>query len=324
MIPETKVIAVRKALQAAFGVSEYEDIRMLTAGLSPDLIFRIVVKGKSYLLRVINRTDNSYVPRHFAGMKAGAEIGIAPLIRYSSIDDRILITDFIEAQPFPLDKAKILLADTLRQLHALPPIPRTVNWLNFVEGYVRKIQDAKILPESVTGDIFQLYKQLTDVYPQDQDLVFCHNDLKPENIVFDGKKAWLVDWEAAFLNDRYLDLAVVANFVVKNDRDEEEYLQAYFGEPAGEYRKARFFLMRQIAHMSYFSFIMMLASKGKPVDPISEEIDFRDYHNRMWAGEITLVSDEERIRYARVHMEQALLNMRSKRFEDSLDIVSKI
>ncbi len=322
MIPETKVIAVKKALQEAFGVDEYEDIRKLTAGLSPDLIFRIVVNGKPYLLRVITRPATDYEPRHFACMKAGAEIGIAPRIRYMSVPDRILITDFIEARPFPLNKAKTLMADTIRRLHELPPFPRVVNWLDYANGSVLRIQEAKILPESATGEIFRLYKRLMDVYPRDQDLVSSHNDLKPENYIFDGEKPWLVDWEAAFLNDRYMDLSVVANFVVKNDQDEAEYLQAYFGKPADEYIRARFFLMRQAVHMAYFSFIMMLASIGKPVDPGNEKIDFRDYHDRMWAGEIILFSDEDRIRYARVHMEQALKNMQTKRFEDSLKIVS--
>lgn len=35
--------------------------------------------------------------------------------------------------------------------------------------------------------------------------------MKPENILFDGVRSRLVDWEAASLNDRYTDLAVVAN-----------------------------------------------------------------------------------------------------------------
>ena len=35
MIPEEKKDAVSRALQNAFGVSEYDDIRQLTAGLSP-------------------------------------------------------------------------------------------------------------------------------------------------------------------------------------------------------------------------------------------------------------------------------------------------
>jgi hypothetical protein len=51
-------------------------------------------------------------------------------------------------------------------------------------------------------------------------------------------------------------------------------------------------------------------------------VDFRDYHDRMWAGGISLVSNEERLLYARIHMEQALQNMQTRRFEDSLRIVA--
>jgi hypothetical protein len=57
MIPENKKKAVSSALQSTFGVSEFEDIRQLHEGLSSALIFRIVVKGKPYLLRVVTRTD---------------------------------------------------------------------------------------------------------------------------------------------------------------------------------------------------------------------------------------------------------------------------
>ena len=42
-----------------------------------------------------------------------------------------------------------------------------------------------------------------------------HNDpFKPDNMLFEGNRLWLVDWEAAFQNDRYADLAVVANMIV--------------------------------------------------------------------------------------------------------------
>jgi len=44
MIPEVKQSAVRHALHAAFGVNEYEDIRLLTGGLSTALAFKILVR----------------------------------------------------------------------------------------------------------------------------------------------------------------------------------------------------------------------------------------------------------------------------------------
>jgi hypothetical protein len=42
MIPERKLIAVKNALQVTFGVSEFEDISMLTTGLTSALVFRCV------------------------------------------------------------------------------------------------------------------------------------------------------------------------------------------------------------------------------------------------------------------------------------------
>ena len=125
MIPETKLNAVKHALQATFGVSESEDIRILTAGLISALVFRIVVQGNPYLLRIITRTDAMGDPTNqFANMKVAAEAGLAPRIWYMSIEDRISITDFVQARQFPVSEAKTKLPELLRRLHSLPPTNR--------------------------------------------------------------------------------------------------------------------------------------------------------------------------------------------------------
>jgi len=152
--------------------------------------------------------------------------------------------------------------------------------------------------------------------------VSCHNDLKPENILFDGNHAWLVDWEAAFSNDRYVDLAVVANFVVTNDAEEETYLRTYFGEAVSEYRRARFYLMRQLLHMFYPAFLMVLNLKGKSIESKAKPPDFREFHDRVRAGEIDLAGDDRKLEYAKVHMNQLLQNGRTVRFQEALRIVS--
>ncbi len=329
MIPEEKNAAVTRGLKEAFGVTEFEDIRKLTAGMSTTHVFRIVVAGHSYLLRLIMNTNTASGPgqgdqtRHFACMRIGAEAKLAPRVWYTSIEDRVSITDFVEAQSFPRTEAAVRLPDTLRALHALPPFPRTVNYLDAVDGFVRKFQTAKILPESETEELFQWYARLASVYPRnDSQMVSSHNDLKPENILFDGTRVWLVDWEAAFLNDKYFDLAVVANFVVTNDAEEETYLATYFGEAPGEYRSARFYLMRQIVHMAYAAVFMLLGSRGQAIEPNTKTRDFRDFHNRIWAGEISLASDEAKLQYARVHLNRLEQNMREARAQEALRIVS--
>jgi thiamine kinase-like enzyme len=325
MIPEAKKTAVKNALQLTFGVNEFEDIRQLTAGLSSALIFRIVVKGKPYLLRIITSTDAVSDPAHWYDcMKAAAGAGIAPHVWYTSAEDRVAITDFIEAKPFPLTKAAVLLPDMIKRLQALPLFPFRLNYFDVVDGFVQKFKDANILPESITEEVFTHYKRITDVYPRDRNqFVPCHNDLKPENILFDGHRAWLVDWEAAFLNDRYMDLSIVANFAVTNEDEEKAFLATYLEEAVTGYHLARFYLMRQVLHVSYFTFFMLLVSRaGCQIDTGSAKPAFREFHNRMWSGEIDLGNNERRQEYAWVHMEQLKHNLQQKRFEDSLRIVS--
>jgi len=277
MIPQEKSAAVTRGLREAFGVTAFEDIRMLTKGQTSSLVFRIVVRGSSFLLKIIMRTDDP--TRHFTCMKAAAEAGLAPHVWYTSIEDRIAITDFVEEATFPVADALVRIPAALRTLHSLPPFPGAPNHLNTtcmflinkgtaVDGFIQRFQAANILPEGESEELLARYAQLAAVYPHhDPDMVSSHNDLfKPDNILFDGRRVWLVDWEAAFLNDRYADLAVVANLVVTNNAEERGYLQEYFGQPPDQYQLARFFVMQQVAHIFYAMAFLLLGSPGKPID----------------------------------------------------------
>jgi thiamine kinase-like enzyme len=323
MIPEDKKAVVERALRAAFGVAEFEEIRQLTVGLSSALIFRIVVRGQPYLLRVIMRTDAIADPtRQFACMKAGEGAGIAPRILYTSVEDRVSITDFVSAKPFSKREALACVPATIRTLHALPTFPTTVNYLEAMDRFIENFRTANILPESETADAFELYARVKEVYPRvEADMVSSHNDLKPENVLFDGEHVWLVDWEAAFLNDRYLDLNVVGNFLATNEEEEKTLLRGYFdGEPT-EYQLARFHLMRQILHMSYAAVFCLMRAAVRPVDATTNVRDYRDFHDRVWSGEISLAGDDERVEYARAHLKQGLTEMHAPRFDESMQIV---
>ena len=190
---------------------------------------------------------------------------------------------------FPDDMA-LLIAPTLRRLHSLPHFPKVVNYFDAIDGFIRRFQAANILPESATGELFRRYADVQKVYPRnDADLVASHNDLKPQNILFDGNRIWLVDWESAFLNDQYVDLAIVANFFVKDEAQEEAYLRAYFGEPAGEYRRARFYLMRQAVSMFYATLLLLEAARsGLSIDADMTAPDFRDFHQDLISGKIDM------------------------------------
>jgi len=332
MIPQEKSAAVTRGLREAFGVTEFEGIRVIK-DLASSRVFRIVVRGTQFLLKISTRTNDP--ARHYTCMRAAADAGLTPHVWYTSIEDQISVTDFVEAAPFPVADALVRIPAALRALHALPPFPGVPNHINTscmfllnkgsaLDGFIQSIQAANILPKGESEELFARYAQVAAVHPhRAEDMVSSHNDLfKPDNILFDGHRVWLVDWEAAFLNDRYADLAVVANLVVTNDAEERIYLQEYFGEPPDRYQSARFFLMQQVAHIFYALGFLWLGSSGKPIDWSENAPEFRDFHRRMWDGEVNLADNQMKIVYGRVHLERLLQNVQRARFNEALRIVS--
>jgi aminoglycoside phosphotransferase (APT) family kinase protein len=321
MIPEEKSTAVRGGLREAFGVGDYESIQSLTGGLSSAQAYKIVVKGNPYLLKLLRKEVISDPRNEFACMGAAAQAGIAPRIWYASVEERLLISDYVESRPFPPDMATRM-AETIRRLHALPHFekPKMGSYLSAMNGLTSRFQAARLLPESATEEVFRRFDEVVRVTPQDEaGMVSSHNDLKPQNIRFDGEQLWLVDWESAFLNNEYVDLAIAANFFVHDEAGEEEYLRAYFGEPAAEYRRARFYLMRQTLSMFYAALLLQEAARaGLRIDPDMTTPGFREYHQALIADKVDMMQAESKREYGMVHLREALRNMRTGRFEQAV------
>ncbi|MBI1809034.1 MAG: hypothetical protein HYR75_03990, partial [Gemmatimonadetes bacterium] len=147
--------------------------------------------------------------RHFANMRAAAEAGLAPAVRYTSSEDKVSITDFVNAVPLPASEALSRLPAVLRSVHALPPFATVPNQINTtymflmnkgpaLDAFLQRFRAANLLPANESEELFAVYEQVSAVYPHhDADMVSSHNDLfKPDNMLFDGQRLWLVDWEA--------------------------------------------------------------------------------------------------------------------------------
>ncbi|KNY26004.1 hypothetical protein [Pseudobacteroides cellulosolvens] len=175
MIPENKKNVIENALQSAFGVSGYDEIKDMTKGLSNALTYRIVVKGTPYLLKVARTDELSAPAKYYEYMKAGAEVGIAPKIRYLNSQDKISITDFIEYKTFPINKARVIIPKLLSKLHSLPPFHK-LNNNEVMDGMVQLFQTAKFTPDKLTDQLIKTYNLINSIYPYDpNNLVSCHN-----------------------------------------------------------------------------------------------------------------------------------------------------
>jgi thiamine kinase-like enzyme len=333
LIPETKLATVEKALHTAFNTTTVESIMPLTGGRSSALVYKIMVRGKLYLLRLVMETDQFRDPiRQHISMNIAAEAGIAPHVYYAEPQDGLSITDFIETIPLSShfasqDALLFELVKTIKSIHATPLFPKLVDFLDGIDLFIQQFKALKLLPDNATEEHFRYYSQIQQVYPRHgTDLVSSHNDLNPSNILFDGKKIWIVDWESAFQNDRYADLAIVANFFVLNEAQEEVYLKAYFGDSLDEYQKARFFLMRQVCYMFYAMMLLKLAATLRtPHSILEESMDtprYREFREQIGSGKISSTSFEGHLLFGKVLLNEALYNMKMPRFAESMDKIT--
>ena len=66
------------------------------------------------------------------------------------------------------------------------------------------------------------------------EIAFCHNDLLPANLIDDGRRLWLIDWDYGGFNTPLFDLANLASNNELSLDQERWLLEAYFDRPPSD------------------------------------------------------------------------------------------
>ena len=93
------------------------------------------------------------------------------------------------------------LAQAVRVLHQTPPFPAHVDYLAGMDTLFAWFRGAGLSTpraEALIGR-FVAFRETYSTPPED--LVASHNDLNIRNVLYDGRRLWLIDWDAAFLAD---------------------------------------------------------------------------------------------------------------------------
>jgi hypothetical protein len=92
--------------------------------------------------------------------------------------------------------------------------------------------------------------------------VSAHNDINPRNVLFDGERLWLVDWELAFSNDPLADVANVANNFTDVPDADTLVLQGWLGKAPDDETRQRLTLMRDL-HRLFCGCLMLTGFIGQ-------------------------------------------------------------
>lgn len=295
---------VKNALQRAFGVSEVDGARPLDGGLSDARVLKIRVGGIPYVLKVEE-------PAHAAdaipwrAMETAAEACIAPRLYDLRPQDGVAIMDYLEARsvrehPGAPAAWLVELGQTVRFLHQAPPFPCGAD---YIERLGRLVETAKAwLSASALENLAFSQAAIERVYRKiDPELVVSHGDLNPRNVIYDGRRFWIIDWQAACLADRYVDLAALANFYTDGEDQAKWLLDGYFGRPASVQEHARLVVARQLSHLFYGAALLVQSRPSSTLDQL-EGASLADLQGRMAMGDPFFDSALGVADYARAHL----------------------
>jgi aminoglycoside phosphotransferase len=184
----------------------------ITKGLSGAGVYRVTAGDRVCVLKVgVDRV---------AIQRAAAEAGLAPRIIHVDVERRAFVSELIADRGFAAfymmlrEPALELLGETLRRVHELPVEGTPADPRGFLETLHGRLAGYAV--PAFARD-FMARMRDEEPPPADRPLVQSHNDVNPANLVYDGERLLLLDWDVAGPNDAHYDPATIALFMRMDD-----------------------------------------------------------------------------------------------------------
>ncbi len=211
-----------------------------------------------------------------AASRAAAAAGISPRVLHA--EPGLLVIDYIDGRSYDAgavradrDRCVALVGRVHREVarHLRGPV-LSFNVFHIIRDYGHTLASAPrqdLAPLSRLADAASVLEG--SVGPID--LVFAHNDLLPGNIIDDGTRLWLVDWDYAGFNTPLFDLGGLSSNSGFSAAEEDAMLVAYFDRPpdAALRRRFRAMLCASLLRETLWSMVSEIHS--------TLDFDYREY-----------------------------------------------
>lgn len=177
--------------------------------------------------------------------RAAQAAGVSPAVHYH--EPGVLVLDFIDAQTYTEDMASDpanvpRIIALLKQTHQALGPQLTGPVLTFWPFQVNRTYAARLRADG-SRYVAQLPDLMADLQRLEDatgpvTLVIGHNDLLAANILDDGVRLWLIDWEYGGFNTPLFDLAGLAGNNGFSESQERDMLEQYFDRPADTHWRA--------------------------------------------------------------------------------------
>jgi hypothetical protein len=251
--------AVREALALCTRGHDIGRIARLKGGISGSLIYRVDTGQRSFALRIEpERIALEHRRRGFACMEAAAAIDVAPRVFFADPISGIAVMDLIDAKPITTHPGGR--AGVARELGALvgrmqttkPFPPMLCGDEDMIASALQSLEASGLFAAGLIKRHGDELDRIRAAVPWDPlSLVSSHNDPNPRNLLFDGTRLWLVDWELASRNDHLFDLAIATTEIANTPDLEAALLTSALGRPPDATMRARLRVVRQLTRLFY-------------------------------------------------------------------------
>lgn len=254
--PSSGMITIEEAIAR---IPRWRAVKVSVAPLSggvTNLNYRVEAAGEIFVVTL--SSDDSAVlgiNRRLAyeSTIVAGRTGVGPEVLNFFPDQGILVTRFIVGRRLtaaemsqPQVLARVLCS--LRRCHAGPSLPGRFSAFRILDAYRRVAHARGARLPADAGEMHDRIAAYDAVVTRSQDTRPCHNDLWEFNLLDDGTRIRLIDWEYAGMGTVYFDLA---NFAMHNrftETQDDALLRAYFGS-LSRAQHARFKLFRIAAEL---------------------------------------------------------------------------
>lgn len=263
--PSAQREIAERALTAALGAAPIESVRRVVGGVTTALTLRVQADGRVFLLRVEGEPSPLRNPHQYQSMRIAAEAGIAPKIHYLDESAGVVVMDLVEPRPlreYPGGPPALVqaLGELLKRLQETPVFPHFVDYPDIVSRLFAYVRRTGLFAPGLLDRHVEHLERIAERYESGLERrVSSHDDLHPGNVLFDGRRLWLIDWESAYRNDPLVDAAIAIDSFAFSPELQDTLLETLLGRTPPPTLRSRMETVRAFTRL-YFAGVFLSAS----------------------------------------------------------------
>ena len=253
------VIAVLNQVEGFEKITK-DECTMKRLGGMTNIVHLVETQDIDLIVRIPGKGTEDYINRTFEynNAKAAWRAGVSAEILWADVKKGVMVSKAInEIETMTPDLFSSRKGSPARAGVALSKLHNSgetfdfrFELFNMIDDYLKILSTKNAeLPDGYHDVVkaAEPVKESLQAYPAT--LAPCHCDPLCENFLDDGKNMWIVDWEYSGMNDPLWDLGDLSVEAHMSEEQENEMLEAYFGQAPTQAQKGRVIIYKAMCDL---------------------------------------------------------------------------